>query len=179
MKRTELFSTIVFCVLLLLGQGCAFGPGGGRGEVVEQWENSLEGLKIRVTEYKEANPVYLTHFFYVFESSAASGGWHEIMCVKNDDDIPLPRDQIRVLNDQIAYVFMNEKYAVTTDGGRSWNVWEATPENLPELQFAANIRDVRINIDGTGIMQLRSLVSGQIATVTISTKDHGRHWNLE
>jgi hypothetical protein len=180
MKRTELFSTIGFCLLLLFEQGCAFGQGGGRGELVERWENSLQGLKIRVTEYKEANPVYLTHFFYVFESShAASGDWHEIMSVTNDDDVPLPRDQIRALNDQIAYVFMNEKYAVTTDGGRSWNVWQAIPENLSKLQFAANIRDVRINIDGTGIMHLRSLRSGQITTLTVSTKDYGHHWNFE
>ncbi len=180
MKRIELLSTIVFCLLLLFEQGCAFGPGGGRGEVIDQWENSVQGLKIRVTEYKEARPVYLTHFFYVFESSgAASGDWHEIMCVKNDDDVPLPRDQIRILNDQIAYVFMNEKYAVTTNGGRSWNVWEAIPENLPKLQFSANIRDVQINIDGNGIMQLGSLLNGQITTLTVSTKDHGRHWNLE
>lgn len=157
-----------------------FGQGGGRGEAIEQWENSAHGLKIRVTEYKEKQPIYLTHFFYVFESSnAASGDWQEIMSVKNDDDVPLPRDQIRILNDQIAYISMREKYAVTTDSGRTWTVWEATPQNFSKLQSAANIRDVRINIDGNGTMQLDSLVNGQITTLIVSTKDYGRRWNLE
>lgn len=180
MKRQEVLSTIVICLLLVFEQSCVFGQGGGRGEIVEQWENSMHGLRVRVTEYKEKRPVYLMHFFYVFESyGVVSSDWQEIMYVKNDDDIPLPRDQIRILNDQIAYVFMNEKYAVTTDSGRSWNVWKAIPKNLPKLETTANIKDVQIKIDGTGSMHLDSLLNGQVTTLSVSTKDHGRRWNLE
>ena len=168
------------CILLVFVSSCAFGVGGGRGEVVESWEKVGGKLKIRVTEYKEKNPVYLPHFFYVFESSnAGSGNWHEIMAVKNDDDVPLPRQQIRFANDEVAYVFMNEKYAVTTDLGRTWTVWEAVPQNLSKLQAAANIRDVQINTDGTGNMHLGSLFNGQVESLTIFTQDHGRHWNFE
>ncbi len=148
--------------------------------MVETWETVRGKFKIRITEYKEKNPVYLTHFFYVFESSnAGSGNWHEIMEVKNDDDVPLPREQIRFVNDEVAYVFMNEKYAVTTDLGRTWTVWEAVPQSLSKLQSAANIRDVQINIDGTGNMHLSSLFNGQVDSLTIFTQDHGRHWNFE
>lgn len=129
----------------------------------EAWETARRKFKIRVTEYKEKNPVHLTHFFYVFESSGeASGNWHEIMDVKNDDDLPLPREQIRFVNDQTGYVFLNQKYAVSTDGGGAWKVWEATPKNLSKLHDPGYIKNVYIELNGSGTMTLEALIDEQV-----------------
>lgn len=174
------FMAIVLYVLAVFVSNCAFGVGGGRGDTVEAWETVKGNFKIRVTEYKEKNPVHLTHFFYVFESSdAASGEWHEIVEVKNDDDVPLPRDQMRFVNDRIAYVFMNEKYAVSTDGGKVWKVWEVTPKNLPQLQIRGHIKNAHIELDGSGQLTLDALIDGKINELTLYTHDYGQHWNAK
>jgi hypothetical protein len=179
-KYSKTFLAGVACILAIFVSSCIFGRGGGRGERLEAWETAKGNFKIRVSQYAEKNPVFLTHFFFVFESATVgSGGWFEFMTVKNDSSIPVPREQIRFVSDEIAYVFMNEKYAVTTDLGRTWTVWEAIPRNLSQLQSAANIRDVQINVDGTGNMHLGSLLNGQITSLTVSTKDYGHHWNSE
>jgi hypothetical protein len=178
-NHTKSLVAAFLCALAIFASSCAFGFGGGRGEVVEAWETTKGKFKIRVTEYKEKNPVHLTHFLYVFESSGtASGNWREIMEVKNDDDIPLPREQIRFVNDQTGYVFLNEKYAVSTDSGEAWKVWEATPKNLSKLQHdPAYIKNVVIELNGSGTMILEALVDGQVKPFTVYTKDYGQHWN--
>lgn len=180
-KHMRIIETGFLCALAIIVSSCAFGLGDGRGETIEAWETFNGKFKIRVTEYKEKRPVYLTHFFYVFESSTAgSSEWHEIMSVKNDDDAPLPREQIRFLNDQVGYMFMNEKYAVTTDSSRDWKVWEATPKNLSKLQHdRAHIKNVQLELNGSGSMTLDTLVDGQVSTLTVYTQDYGQHWSAE
>jgi hypothetical protein len=75
---------------------------------------------------------------------------------------------------------MNEKYAVTTDSGRAWKVWEATQKNLLKLQHdRGHIKNVQIELNGSGSMMLDALVDGQVSALTVYTQDYGQHWSAE
>jgi hypothetical protein len=53
---------------------------------MDKWEASGQKFKIRVTQYEEKNPVMLTHFFYVFDSSSVgSNEWHGTMSLEPFD----------------------------------------------------------------------------------------------
>lgn len=176
------FRRLGFILLaVLLSNSFACRP--SRGEhVLETWETSNKLLKIRVRQFNEKGTfVGLPGYYYAFEATPKNrpDEWHEVATIRTDDDVGIPRDQIRFVNDEVAYLFMNEKYAVTTDSGQMWSVWEAIPAKLSNLQSKANIKAVQINPDGTGKMQIDALLDGQITGLTVSTKDYGRQWNME
>ena len=79
------------------------------------------------------------------------------------------------VGEQVGYLFMGWVYAVTTDGGRTWSVWDASKE-LP--QWRTNYRlieDVTLGADGTGKMLLNPL-EPQPSRPELVTDDFGRHW---
>jgi hypothetical protein len=137
----------------------------GLRRVIESWEVSRGDLSIAVFEYKfrgiEPQGVY-----YSFEVPDGM-----IMTVREEDKRAIPRDQVRFLDDQNAYVFMGCKFAGTSDGGRTWSVWDAERE-LPNGQNCAPIQDVQIGLDGIGTMRLKTPLEEQ----ELSTSDFGRHW---
>ncbi len=58
-----------------------------------------------------------------FRSAAAtSEDWQTIVTFRHDDQVPMPRENVRFVNEHIAYAFMGWKYVITTDSGktRSW-----------------------------------------------------------
>lgn len=104
-----------------------------------------------------------------------SKDWREIMSLRQDDPVPIPRNQIRFVNDQIGYIFMVYNYAITTDGGATWFVWNIV-EDLPGWhQNRVAIEEVQIAPDGKGVMMLTSF-SKQKAP-NLYTEDYGRNWS--
>ena len=155
-----------------------FGSGGGRGRVMDNWEAHNNGFKVRVIVYEEKDPVTLHRFNYVFQTSpAGANDWREVMDTWMDDDIPIPHDSIRFLSDNVGYISMDEIFAATTDGGRSWSVWDAKKE-VPNWQWCnqAFIKEVHIASDGRGEMLL-SPGFNQIPVTKFNTKDFGMNWN--
>jgi hypothetical protein len=125
---------------------------------LEAWLTENKAFRIRVTSYEEKD-ANVSGTYYIFEStSKRSTAWHEIMTLRHDDRPDLPKDQIRFLNDETGYLFMEWMYAVTTDGGNSWSVWDAT-RDVPDWQWSKYgvIRDVRIELDGSGTMLLKPI----------------------
>jgi hypothetical protein len=51
--------------------------------------------------------------------------WREILTVRTDEPISIPRENIRFVDDQICLFFHDNYYAVTSDSGRSWSIWDA------------------------------------------------------
>ncbi len=101
-----------------------------RGKVIETWQTGNNSFRLRVTAYNEKNTFpALGGGYYVFESAPVSSDqWKEIMTFRHDDPIAIPKDQVRFLSDQVGYVFMGWLYAVTTDGGHSWSLWDASKD---------------------------------------------------
>lgn len=178
--RTSLLTSLA-CVIVIFSLSCGAvlrGKQSQRRNLVDTLETSNEAFRIRVNVYDEKNPIWLTKYYYVFESAAIkSSEWREIMTVNHDDNIPIPRDNIKFLTEQIGYVSMANKFAVTITGGNYWSVWD-TEENLPDCERCnrASINEVQITPDGSGIMKLAPR-SNKVDMIELYTKDFGQHWN--
>src|SRR5215475_10778411 len=129
------------------------------GEIRETYETSNHAFRVRVNRHAEENGGFVAGAYYVFQSAPmGSDQWRDVMIFRHDDPDPIPRDQIRFLNENIGYAFMGWMYAVTTDQGASWSVWDAL-RDLPKWQ-CCNYRlvgDVKLEMNGTGVMKLNTI----------------------
>ncbi|NOT58764.1 MAG: hypothetical protein HOP19_00925 [Acidobacteria bacterium] len=151
------------------------------GERVEVYDTANHSFRIRVSRYAERNGGLVPGAYYVFQSAPLnSEKWRDIMTFRHDDPNPIPRDQIRFVNDNVGYVFMGWMYAVTTDGGASWAVWDAQ-QDLPKWQ-CCNYRligDVKLAADGLGTMTLNPIPERSGEVPQLYTRDYSRHWYAE
>jgi len=150
-----------------------------RGDAFEIKEITGDSFKIRITAYSEKG-VWLPGAYYVFESSPVSSNeWREFMTVRADDPNQILHDAARIINEQAGYAYMLNMYAVTTDGGRTWSVWDTSTElkNRQDI-FSRAIGEVDVTADGTGRMKLYKF-SHEPSTTYLKTKDYGRHWSVE
>jgi hypothetical protein len=178
----KLFLLGLTFVALAFAAGCAFfgGRAQGRGEVLEKWQTENRTFKIRVTSYEETG-ANVNGAYYRFESAAlGSNDWREIVTFRHDDQPKIPADQVRFVNDHIGYVFIGWVYAVSTDGGVNWSVWDAR-RDLPNWQCCnyALIRDVNIAENGSGVMRLNPIQDRRGEVPELHTNDYGRHWRAE
>src|ERR1700682_1816640 len=105
MPVAKIVVTMALMLLIVPSSNCQ--SPAGRGPLIERWEIENNGLRVRITEYREKRPTFFYEFYYVFESMPAGANeWSEVMTVKFPDDIPLPKDQVRFVNDKTAYAFM-------------------------------------------------------------------------
>jgi len=182
-KRTNKLVLAGALTFLAITSVCAFymqRPKRGN-RIDERWEASNRSFKIRVTAYAEDNGGFVAGAYYLFESAPiGSTNWREVMTFRHDDPIPIPRDQVRFLGDQIGYVFMGWKYAVTTNAGKDWSVWTAE-RDLPNWQCCNYrlIRNVTMAGDGKGIMQLNPIQDRRGEIPELRTNDYGRHWRAD
>lgn len=177
MRILIVFITIVLGIFI---GGSAYFHQDTRGKVLEEWETANSTFRMRVTAYREKaliNP----GAYYVFQSAPiGSENWKEIMTLKFDDPVPIPREQVRFVDDRTGYGFMGEAYAVTTDSGQTWSLWNAEKELQNRVHVhSRSIEKVNIAADGTGTMHLyeNPFQPGRIPI--LRTQDHGRHWSLD
>ena len=169
-------SLIVFLLLTVAGCDVLLGP--RKGELVQTWESTDSPFKIRINMHIERGGFMpaLGGAYYVFQSAQlGSDEWREIMTFRHDDPNPIPADQVRFVNDKIAYVYMGWMYAVTTDSGISWNIWDGQ-KSLGNIKCCPYgfIQSVRMEPDGTGKMTLDS--HAEPDTTKLTTRDFGQHW---
>lgn len=156
----------------LLSAACGMGP------VVATWEQPDTRIMIRVVQRQERGIGFVLGSFYIFQHRTnAADNWRDVMVFRHDDPVEIPEDQVRVLNDRVAYAFMGWKYAVTTDGGTSWSVWQAD-QDLPNWDCCNYrlIRDVQLSPDGKGTMFLNPITGRRGEVPELSTVDFGAHW---
>lgn len=178
MRRRILPTLFMVMIVVAIDSGCDLLSKPRRGDKInERWETRNETFKVRVTAYAEENGGFVGGAYYVFESTPlGSDTWREIMTFRHDDPVPIPREHVRFVNDRVGYVFMVYKYAVTTDGGATWQTWDIVGD-LPEWQNnRAAIKDVKISENGVGVMSLNPF-SDRPKVTELFTKDYGRHWS--
>ena len=181
MKRIAVIAGVVF-VFTTVGYlaYCLLLARTYRDEITDTFETTNSVVRIRVNRHSEKGPGFALGAYYVFQSAtAASDNWDEIMTFRHDDPIEIPRNQIRFANDQLGYVFMGWMYAVTTDGGRNWTVWNAE-QDLPGWDCCnyGLVEDVEIGADGAGKMKLHRIPGRQGEVPELNTQDYGRHWSV-
>lgn len=94
-----------------------------------------------------------------------------------DDDTTIPRNQVRVVSEEAAYIFMEDKYAVTTNGGASWHVWNVK-DGVSKIEYPGQffITEVAVNPDGTGTLTVVPRSSDRQA-LKLKTEDFGHSWS--
>ena len=174
MKR--IVSTVIISIALIVALVSIAKP--WIGSMTETWGTGHGSINVRV-ENRAENFAWLPGAYYVFQSSPpGSNGWREIMTFRHDDPGRIPRENIRFVNNQVGYVFMGWMYAVTTDGGSTWSVWNAD-KDLPGWDCCnyGLIKDVCIGVDGTGVMILNPIPRRRGEVPELRTNDFGRHWS--
>jgi len=152
------------------------------GDVTESFETSNHTFKLRVERHAEVGGfmAVLNGAYYVFRAaSVGSDNWHDIMTFRHDDPNPIPRDQVRFVNERVGFVFMGWLYAASTDGGATWTVWNAK-RDLPNRQCCSyqTIANVELNADGSGTMTLSPIEERPGEVPQLHTNDFGRHWSV-
>src|SRR5437588_12301770 len=124
------FNKVRIMVLSLFGALLinSFGGLPRRGDhVLQSWETSNNVIRIRIRQYDERAFLGLPGYYYSFEAPDKDhlDQWREIATVRTDDNVGIPREQVRFVNARTAYFFMGQTYAVTLDGGNVWSIWNA------------------------------------------------------
>ena len=144
--------------------------------VFQQYEFVKGRITVHVSAYLEKN-TFVPGAHYVFEAIDESGNRNEIMTFRHDDPVDIPRENIRYVDNDTAFVFMGWQYAVTTDAGKNWTVWNAADHNEKlECCTYSFIRDVSLNSDGNGKMMING--KNNELTAILQTVDSGRTWNI-
>jgi hypothetical protein len=151
------------------------------GAVFETWESEGKKFNIRVTAHKEENGGFVPGAYYRFEClPAGADAWTEIVTFRHDDPGSIPCEQVRRVNDEVAYLIMGWVFAVTSDGGRTWSTWWGNKDPAIERRCGYNlIRGVVINQDGTGTMDVTLLPGDGPAELKFRTRDFGHTWHRD
>ena len=135
-------------------------------------------FEVRATAFRE-NRVFgqaLAGADYVFEVRRSGGDWRRIIDFHHDDQVAIQEQQIGFVNGQIGFVFMGWLYAVTTDAGESWHIWNANDTDVfgAERVGYDGIKSVKIEESGKGKMLLN--VFGRPNPLELQTSDFGVTW---
>lgn len=184
--KTVYFAGAVFLLLLgvIVGRACLL-SNAEQGEIFERYETANAVFKVRVTARRTYAPYALPGAEYVFESAPVdSDDFRGVLTLKADQAIPIPRQQIRFVNDRVGYIFFSSYYVVTTDSGQTWATWYSE-SNLPDekellkYNISPAIEEVEIRPDGSGKMVLIPFFKKGEKGPNLSTVDYGRHWSIE
>lgn len=156
------------------------------GEHLATLQETNDTFAIRTLVFRErtfwgGSTLLGTH--YVFETKGRDEeSWREFMSFLQDDPEPINgdrskfvRDRVTFVNDQVAFVYMGWMYAITTNGGQTWDVWNGLNHPLEKGRIGFNaIQDVKLLENGSGTMNL-ALIGNDGPTV-LHTKDYGISW---
>jgi len=134
-------------------------------------------FKFRVEAYDERN-TFVGGAYYDFRSAPISSeNWQTIMTFRHDDPVPIPRKNVRFVNEEVAYAFMGWKYVITTDSGKTWSLWNAE-KDLARWQCCNYqlIKDVEVKRNGSGKMIMEPIPGRRGELPELHTTDFGRHW---
>jgi hypothetical protein len=173
---------MLFAVIPVLLVGFYLWPYFQRRTIDESFEITNQVFKVRISAYQARDifPVLAGRYYEFQSSSAGSQQWVTIMTFRHDDPVSIPREQVRFVDSQIGYVFMGWMYAVTTNGGDTWSVWNAE-KDLPGWECCnyGLIQSVSINPQGIGNMILHPIPGRPGEVPLLKTSDYGRHWSQE
>ena len=147
-----------------------------RRELMDSLEMQRHIFKVRGVSYRlpGVTPEGVYHSFEVY--STELGWWQGIISLRLDEPVSLKHNQISFVSNDICFVFVGWKYAVTTDGGKTWTKWDAEDQFINTSCCHSNlIKNVQILPNGEGVMYLNSEQSTYSA---LYTKDYGKHWEI-
>jgi hypothetical protein len=179
MNKLALLIAIIMGIII--ANGCEIFRSSTIGKRTDSWEIENSTFRIRVDKHAEEHGGFNAGAYFIFQSASKDqGNWLRIMVFRHDDpEEPIPQGQVRFVDERIGYVYMGWMYAVTTDRGKTWSVWNAE-NDLPNWQCCNYnlIQDVSLNPNGMGNMILRPIPGRSGEVPMLRTKDYGRHWDI-
>jgi hypothetical protein len=153
------------------------------GKVREQWDESNGSFRVRVQILDEARLAHKFEPSCHLRLLAAAAGSEQFKPFATgyfsrcDQDL---KGRVRFVNDRTGYAFVQWWFAVTTDGGRRWSIWDV-PAHLPGRAYynPRLIDAVEIAGDGTGTMTLspEGVVNKQ--RLVLKTNNFGVEWSAQ
>ncbi len=146
------------------------------GEVDRVYEDGRQDVFVVKIEKRPETCGFVAGAYYKFLTQYKSGDWKEIMTFRHDDPIDPSSKNIQIINERIAVVSMGWKAAVTSDSGKTWNLWDAQSD-LPNWK-APNyflIDEITMSQHGEGKMVLDP-IQNRNEPKELVTSDFGKTW---
>jgi len=163
----SLILTTALLVTINLGQtGCT-------GKKFETWEVKNGNQRIVVTACREQfryNPGAIYEFEFIGESGRSS-----IMSFRHDDPVPINKEGVVFLNEDVIYVYMGWKYAISTDGGGTWDTWNGEYA-LADWECCNYYLIDKVEMDETGKGSMSLSESRTMPARIMVTNDYGKSW---
>lgn len=105
------------------------------------------------------------------KSRRMSISWKEVFVIGYDGIGELLPGSYHVPTENLGYFFVGWVYGVTTDGAKTWHIWDAE-KDMPGFRRTSDnyITDVELDEDGTGTMKL--------GTLLLRTEDFGKTYHI-
>lgn len=152
------------------------------GEQLATFQKTNGTFAIRTTVMSEKTLLggpFLKGAYYIFETKTQNEGtWREVLVFRHDNPEPINEDRIHFVNDRIALVYIGWKYAVTTDAGEKWSVWNGTEYPFQQGRMGYNgIQGVGLFENGVGTMRVKLIGNDELTE--LHTKDFGVNWFVD
>lgn len=176
MKRIIPLTIILLSVWLLIF-GLVRDDRGEKFSVVTQSFDNIPVL--RATAYHEKGFGPVRGAIYDFESFQ-NGKWTEITSFRHDDPNNIPSKNLKIENKNLLYFWFNQTYGVSTDGGKSWSVWnvERDKQENDFIKYLI-IENVKIELTGRGKMIFDNYRSQKGNNYYLVTENFGKNWYIE
>ena len=107
-----------------------------------------------------------------------TGVWREITAFRHDDPIAFSNNNLKIENENFFYFWFGWKFGVTTDGGKTWAIWDASEDDLMKKSLNYSlIKNVKIEPDGKGKMFFSPDEKNQNGISFFETEDFGKTWH--
>jgi hypothetical protein len=136
------------------------------------WE-SPGPIKVRVALKNSLGNDY--YFFDAFD--ATTGRWNRVMSAWRDATLSMPVENVISLDSRVGYLFLVDQVAATTDGGRTWSVFNTSKFFNCGWEGCAPIKEASLSTAGVGALVGSKRVGILWVEFKLGTKDFGRTWH--
>ncbi len=102
------------------------------------------------------------------------------MTVRLDEPIDISSESVHVFNETSAAVFMKHKYAVTTNKGKTWTIWDIDKDlGLETYTKHRSISRINFGEDGFATMSIVVVTNnGRKVDAPFWTNNFGKTWEV-
>lgn len=156
------------------------------GEQLGTFEKTNNTFTIRTVVFREKTFVGFTFIpgpHYIFETKGQGDeDWREFLAFRHDYLDPIDEDRskfvddrVEFVSDRLAFVYMGRMYAVTTDAGRSWTLWDGIDYRFPKGRMGYDgIQGIELLTNGVGVMNVNLI--GTDEHLGLHTENYGVNW---
>jgi len=148
------------------------GPRIGTADTV--WTSPNGTFKVRLVADLETGD-----YRFLFTTEGRDS-WKEFMALQLGYSSTIPYKRVVFVDEQIVYVSIERLFAVTTDGGKNWNLWDSHKDFPKGYTYNQGIIEwLEIKADGTGQMLIWENGIFKNGNWRLATKDYGKNWDFK